>query len=95
MDDDSSREERIVTTVFAENPAKRHDIVCGAGLLDEVPARLTALLPSRGKTVVITDSNVRALHGDTLLTAFAREGSCVPLVKVRSSSCPCFFLKAL
>lgn len=74
---------RRVFTVFEANPAKRHEIVCGAGLLDEIPARLAALLPKRGKTVVITDTNVRALHGDTLLAAFAREGSCEPLLKVR------------
>ena len=74
---------RHVTTVFATNPAKRHEIVCGSALLAEIPQRLAALLPSRGKTVIVTDENVRALHGDTLLAAFEREGSCTPLIKVR------------
>jgi hypothetical protein len=57
--------------------------VCGSALLAEIPQRLAALLPSRGKTVIVTDENVRALHGDTLLAAFEREGSCTPLIKVR------------
>lgn len=62
-----------IETVHVGLPGRAYDIHIGAGLLDEVGARI-APLQGRRQVCVITDATVAGLHLDTLRTALTDAG---------------------
>ena len=52
---------------------RAYDVLIGPGLLARAGALLADVMPRR-RTVVVTDTTVAALHGDTVLAAFAQAG---------------------
>jgi 3-dehydroquinate synthase len=60
-----------MTTLTVRAPSREYDIAIGEGAIDGLIAVFDAL-PRRA--AVVTDENVRALHGDTLSALLARAG---------------------
>ena len=52
---------------------RAYEVLIGPGLLARAGALLADVMPRR-RTVVVTDATVAALHGDTVLAAFAQAG---------------------
>ena len=73
-------------TVFPEDPAKRYDLVVGAGVLDSVPLLVRELCGKKGgrlgQVVVVTDVNVHRLWCKPLVGAFQHALGTTPPIYV-------------
>lgn len=61
----------------------RYDVVVGPQLLETVPARVRAMFPT-ARMALLTDDNVRPLHGERFLEGLLSEGLDVQLLTVPS-----------
>ncbi|QQQ18970.1 3-dehydroquinate synthase [Brevundimonas vitis] len=69
-----------VTTPVSGGSFRSYDVVVGHGLLAEAGSRIAAF--ARGRTLVITDETVSAIHGATLLQALGSAGLQAELIAV-------------
>ena len=69
-----------VTTPVSGGSFRSYDVVVGHGLLAEAGARIATF--ARGRTLVITDETVSAIHGATLLQALGSAGLQAELIAV-------------
>jgi 3-dehydroquinate synthase len=62
----------MTTTVPVRGGFRAYDVVIGAGLLSELGARIAPL--ARGRTVVVSDETVAAIHGPAAMASLAAAG---------------------
>ena len=76
----------MTTTIPVSGGAFRpYDVVVGRGLLSELGARIAPL--ARGRTAVVTDETVAAIHGPAVLASLAAAGIKARLLTVPPGEC--------